>query len=529
MQPSKGQPHPPKPPSFAQRPFSQIAAQGSFWSLISSVVSLLSGLITAPFFLKTLGEANYGALILIGVVIAYAEIADLGISLSSIRHASAALRAGEYTRFYEILGTAWLLHGSAGLFSATTVWLLAPWIMETLFHLPSQLLPDAVKALQISAVNFGLVFAIGIPQLVPTIVGRFDLYNKLSAFRVIGRAVIGLGVVSRGGGLVGLTYGYLFLEGLIAILTLLLARHLLPEMPKQLRFHANAVRQLFRLGRIITLNGILVRILNQWEKTLLGRYVGSATLPYYNIPHSITSQFVLIPGALGGSLLAELSGLYAKGDLPAATRLLARSQQIAYLILFAITAFLGMCTFDLLSLWIGEHFAKSATATMHILLLGGLLQSMNFLYHISLSAQGKPNRITWTLLGVGIIHLPLSFYLVQTKGAYGASWALTLRYALELIGIVLLFPEGVALRSLRSLFSQASAFLLVWSVIWGLGYMTVLGIFPLLLRVAVGAIVFWGGWAYIMYRWGLYPHELESLLKSLPIPNGLRRRLLPRA
>ncbi|MCS7188490.1 MAG: hypothetical protein NZ933_01680, partial [Bacteroidia bacterium] len=60
-------------------------ATGTLWNLIATLTNLIWALLTTPIFYSHLGETTYGILLLIGVVLLYAEILDLGISSTCIR------------------------------------------------------------------------------------------------------------------------------------------------------------------------------------------------------------------------------------------------------------------------------------------------------------------------------------------------------------------------------------------------------------------------------------------------------------
>lgn len=197
-----------------------------------------------------------------------------------------------------------------------------------------------------------------------------------------------------------------------------------------------------------------------------------------------------------------------------------------WLLLFPLVVYLGISAPDLLTLWIGREFAIQAAPLMQILLIGALLQSLLILFQVALGAWAKPHRITWVLIGVGILQLPLAFYLVRTWGLYGASWSFVIRYILEFVGTGLAFPGRGVVAALQGLRAKASLWMLGWSLLWGVSYVSFGHSLPSLLHVIGGAVLFWGIWAFVMYRWGLRAHELEGLLQSLPLPLIVKKRLL---
>ncbi|MCX7607506.1 MAG: oligosaccharide flippase family protein, partial [Bacteroidia bacterium] len=255
--------------------------------MVSNATGLLTGLFTAPLYVQYLGEAAYGSLLLISVIILYAELVDLGISGGCLRHTSAALRCGEVHRIPGLLGTAWLIQ--VAMASVGTVVLIgfSSWLMRSLLQIPDFLLAEVIFAFRLNAVSFWLNFVSGIPATVATAWGRFDIYGKVSAISLILKAIGGVGAAGLGFGLVGVGFVSLFVDSFVLGYNLWMANRFFSLFPWRLTWDKKSLRDILLFGRAITLTAVFQRVMAHWEKILLGRYVSASIVPYYSIPHSI--------------------------------------------------------------------------------------------------------------------------------------------------------------------------------------------------------------------------------------------------
>lgn len=501
-----------------QPPLAKRLAQGTLWSFISTGTQLVVALGTAPIFYHTLGGTLYGTLILIGTVIAYAELLDLGITYTCIRHTSAALATGHTREAYALVGTAWSIQGIFGLIGAAGVWLAAEGLMVDFFHTPLPYISQAVWALRISALSFFINFLGGVPATVATSHGRFDIYGRLSTVSTLLKALGGVGVALGGYGLIGVVSVYLLVDGLVCSTNIFIASRFMPYLMHRIWFSWKAFKKIWGFSWAVFLSGMLTRILAQWERILMGRYVGVAEVPYFSVPHSLASRFVLVPGAFGGTLLSELSTLYARSERERARALFKRIFRYVWLLLFPLTLFLTMGGKPLLSVWMGPAFAEKTTFVWIWLMWGGLFQAFGQLGNSWVHAQGAPYKVALLYALLMLVYMPIAYGMVKAWGMIGLAqmWGLKgIAEGIGLIGLAVGFSIGEIREGLAALQRRGAMLVLFWAGMWACLYLWVLRELPLLWQVILGSGLFWIGILAIIYKRGLDRQEVEMALDSL--------------
>ena len=511
------------PPPLAKR-----LAQGTLWSFISTGTQLVVALVTAPIFYHTLGETLYGTLILIGTLIAYAELLDFGISYTCIRHTAVALGMGDKQEAYRVVGTAWSVQGMFGLIGGVGLWLSAEGLMGDFFRTPPPYIPQAVWGLRISALSFIINFFGTIPATVATSHGRFDVYGKVSTASTLLKAIGGVGVVLGGYGLIGVTGVYLLVDSVVCGTNIFIASRFMPHLTRRIGVSWKTFKKIGSFSWAVFLSGLLTRILAQWERVLMGRYVGVAEVPYFSVPHSLASRYVLVPGAFGGTLLSELSGLYARGESPRAQALFTRIFRYVWLLLFPLTLFLTIGGKPLLSVWMGPAFAEKATPIWIWLMWGGLFQAFGQLGNSWVHARGEPYKVAalYALLMLG--YIPLSYGIVKAWGMIGLAQVWGLKGVVEGIGLIGL-GVGFSLRGgregLAALQRRGAMLLLFWTAVWAFCYLWLFQGLPFLWQVILGSMLFWAGTLAIIYKRGLDKQEVEMALDALGLT--FLKRYLP--
>ncbi len=147
------------------------------WSatFVRSVIALL----LVPFLLKRLGQDGYGLVGLLGVIMGFASVADLGLSTALGRELAERKTRNDIRGFHETASTALLLYVILSIIVASAFFLLAPWLADT-FKIPGHFRADAIFLIRTCGVAsiilscISPVFSAGLASFM-----RFDTLNIL--------------------------------------------------------------------------------------------------------------------------------------------------------------------------------------------------------------------------------------------------------------------------------------------------------------------------------------------------------------
>jgi O-antigen/teichoic acid export membrane protein len=379
-------------------------------NMVSGVaVTLVNGTVLAvayPLYLHFLGYEQYGIWLVLATVLSFAQLGNLGIGQAVTKLVAEEHSRGDYQAVQQYVATALAILGVSG--TAVLVLLLAfKATIIGLFNLSmenagmvSWILPYigalSVYVFLVQAVNASLAG-----------LGRMDLANYIQTG---GRAVAvgtstillfsGRGITSL---LAGSVFSYLFIHVASWVAIRRIARvHILRIGNLDFR----RVRRLLGFGTGVLGGSLLSLLMSPFNKVMLSRYAGVASVPVYEIGYQAAMQIRALLEAGFRALMPEISRLDAEGTAPARRRISCLFRRAT-----GLTIFLGVPLFGVLALlsgpllrvWLGAQFVESLPGVFRIMLVAALL-----------SLVGVPAY--YTLIGLGRIR---SYLAASVAGAAG--------------------------------------------------------------------------------------------------------------
>jgi O-antigen/teichoic acid export membrane protein len=109
--------------------FAKSLVKSSAWNLIGQGAPILFALITVPLLLKTIGEARYGFLTVVWVLIGYLGLFDFGVGKAMTRVVAERLGQGDRSGAGVVAKAALMMMLGIGLVSATGFLVFAEFIV----------------------------------------------------------------------------------------------------------------------------------------------------------------------------------------------------------------------------------------------------------------------------------------------------------------------------------------------------------------------------------------------------------------
>jgi O-antigen/teichoic acid export membrane protein len=395
---------------------------------ITYAVGIIVAFVQAPFLIGSLGDARYGTWALIGQVMGYYGLFDLG-TRGAVGYFVARARAGEDERaLREVAATAfWMLAGIAVIVLAIGSVLVG--VFPTLFDVAPAVRSDALRALSIAL----LVTALTLPlDVFAAIVNGCRRAELITAAESVARVTVMLTLfaivprLNRLDVLAGITTISKVCMWLYAWRT---ARRLEPRASiliadvRRARLREVASYGLTTLGLSLSL-----MLIDRIDGVVIGAVLGTASVTFFVIGQSLTvylAQGVFSVTLAFTPFFAHLSGIDDAGRSRelffAGTR---ASSLVAGLIAGGLIAF-GRA---FLSLWVGDRYVTGlwtdrSDVVMLLLLLATLpklLLSTGHQYLFGTNQHGKLARVQWA---EAVTKLIGTIALVRPLGIAGAAIA----------------------------------------------------------------------------------------------------------
>jgi len=318
---------------------------------------------------------------------------------------------------------------------------------------------------------------------------KVHLSALLRPLNVVIRSGIQIAVVLvglLGGGLAGLAWGYIAGAAVAACagIILLTIRPLRPSRAD--------VYSILDFTRYSWLSGIEERSFSALDTIILGLFVSSNLIAYYEVAWNLASLLAIFGTSLAQTLFPTISQLDSEGDHEEVSSLVTDS--LAYSGLFLIPGLVGgLMIGDIVLGVYGSEF-KTATIVLPILIIARLIYAYEAQLISSLNAIGHPDTAFRVNLVFVSTNLGLNIVLVWLYGWVGAAVATA---TAALIGFILAYAALSQIITFeipgREITYQWVASALMAAGIYGVDSVTVISISPVLdalVYVCLGTIVY---------------------------------------
>jgi O-antigen/teichoic acid export membrane protein len=401
-------------------------ARNTAYNLAGSILPIVVTLVTVPLYLHQVGQARYGVLAIMWLILGYFSIFDMGLSRAT-SNLTAKLRDGHAEERQRLFWTAVSMNAVFGIAGGACFWLLGDLLLGDVIKMPSELRLEVLTTVPWIAIAIPVLTVVGV--FTGTLEGNnhFLAINIISTLGSIMFALVPLAVALMwSSSLLWLIPAAVITRVIFAIPLFIAALHTLPNR-RVSRPSKLLARTLLGYGGWVMVTNILGPILETADRLLIGSVLGVSAVTDYSIPFNLADRLRIIPAALSRTLFSHLSTLVeqpAKQATRTGVRMLGKVMTLVICLgIFGIHLFI--------SVWINPHFAEKAAPLGEILLLGVWINGVAFLPFSLLQSQGRPDIVARFHAFEFIPFLGILWLSMYWFGLPGAAMAWTLRVVID--------------------------------------------------------------------------------------------------
>jgi O-antigen/teichoic acid export membrane protein len=423
-------------------------ARGTASNAIGQALTLGTWFLLTPFILSRLGSSSYGLWALVGSVVAYGSLLDLGIAGAIIKYMAEYNARGETSKARSLIATSLWLYTALGLASFALSALIAP-IFPLLFNLPPEQRTTTIELVLV----MGIVVGISIPCTTTAAVlrglQRFDLASSINTAGVLLSALATVVVLLMGGGVVAMVAVNIPITLAMQLPAIWLIRRVAPELRFGWRGASRQqVRSIISFSSALFLMQVSSRIQSKTDEIVIAAFLPVSAITPYAIarklseaPQLLTEQFLKVLQPLAAELNAEndqgrLRGLYIVGT------------RLSLAIFIPIGGALLILVGPVLTIWIGPAYAAYGHLVV-ILTLTGLINTSQWPAGSVLYGMSRQWPLAVMSGCTALANLVLSLALVRGAGLTGVALGTLIPTLIVCLGIVMPYTMrilGVGLR-----------------------------------------------------------------------------------
>ena len=397
-------------------------AKSTLINLAGAAIPALLMLLIVPIYLRLIGDARYGILAIVWLLLGYFGVFDLGFG-RAVANRIAALHDSTAEARQGIFWTGLAISAITGVIGGGILYLTGDWLFAHVFHISGSLRIEAEDAMPWMA--FALPLAIFISLLAGALEGR-QAFMALNSAQIIGTVLyqtFPLAVAYFG----WITLPYLVASAIIgrflsAAALFALTYRYIPLSPRP-RFALNQVKSLLHYGGWITVTGLVGPLLTVFDRFFIGAKVGMVAVTAYTVPYNLVMRLSILPGSLQTALFPR----FAMVDPAEAKALAARAVLSIGAIMTPIVVMGLLLIKPFLILWVGTALAEKTAPVGQILLVGIWINTLAIIPFTYLQGKGRPDLPAKFHALELLPYIAILWVLIDRLGVPGAAWAWDLR------------------------------------------------------------------------------------------------------
>jgi len=395
-------------------------------NVFGAIVPLVVALVTVPIYVRHIGDARYGVLSIVWVLLGYFGFLDLGLSRAAV-NALARLRDAPQQTRARVLVTTLVLNLGLGLFGSLCLAVFGSYLLQHVLAVPDALKPEIAQAFPwiVGLFPLALVSGVGIGALESR--ERFLLANVLQVSGTsLGQIVpVILAVVVSPS--LAIVIPTAVVARALTVSAILIAVYR-DEGPLPLAaFDRHQARKLLGYGGWISVSGIVSPVLSSLDQFVIGSVLNVAAVTHYAVPMSLVTRSQVFAGALTRTLFPRMSSIGKDEAHSLASRaLLALAYGYG-----AICAPAIILTPVFFRYWISSDFAAVAAPVAQILFFGAWINGLAFVPFGLLQSQGRPDLTGKFHAAEVLPFIAVLWGLTSAYGITGAALAWSLRCAAD--------------------------------------------------------------------------------------------------
>ena len=388
-------------------------------------VTFVINFFLSPYVVHHLGNTGYGTWTLITSLTGYLGLLDFGVRGAVTRYIVKFHTIEDNESASQVASSGMLIFAATGI-SAITIAIGLSVFAVGRFRIPSDYRSAAQIVLILAGVNVAASLIGGVFGGIVAALQRFDLLNGTDVFVAAGRAMVIVGALHQGKGLITLAciqLGFTVVRGAI---NWLISRRLYPSLHISFsKADSPHARMIFAFSVYMFLIQVSGDLIFYADTVVIGAFLPVALITLFAIGGNLVEYTRVILTGISFPLGPLASQLEAKGDITALRETLLTSARLGTAVILPILVTFMIRGGTFIGLWMGTQYSE---VSGHILRILALLMFFIAGTHMAGSVTlgiGKHKPLVLVRGLEGLCNLGLSILWVRTMGTAGVAWGTT--------------------------------------------------------------------------------------------------------
>jgi O-antigen/teichoic acid export membrane protein len=414
------------------------------------VLSAVVNFVLSPYVVHSLGNTGYGIWVLIGSLVGYLGLLDLGVRGAVMRFIANLHAASDHQEAGHMASAGLFLFSISGL-AAVAISIGLALGAGRFFTIPPEMVMTARIVLVIGGVNIAVALVSGVFGGIITAMQRFDLNSGIEVTVEIIRASGVFLVLHAGHGLVALALVQLTASLLRGGAAFWISRRVYPALRLTARGWSRPhVRQLMGFSVYATLLSVSSMIILELDSVVIGAFLPVGMIAFFGIAVNLTNNARSLVSGISQTIAPRVSALEGKGDPRDAHRVPVIAGRLASLVILPVVVTFLLRGTTFIRLWMGADYAALSGKVLWILSIALMVAAGRQVIASTMLGLNRHRALVPLYLAEAAVNLGLSVLLVQRYGLIGVAWGTTIPNLItSLIGVPWIFHRVVGVPMLE--------------------------------------------------------------------------------
>jgi O-antigen/teichoic acid export membrane protein len=424
--------------------FSKKLVTNTFFNLLGRSWSFLIALLLTPYILAHLDVREFGTWVVLSIFINSFNLLDLGLGSSFVKHIAEYYTHDDFGRINRVLFSGLVFYGFFGVLQVSFGLLLERPLFQ-LFHVTGASEAYFLVLLSCAVSNMGLM-------LLSVFKGaqRMDKSNSLEVKISIVNALGTILFLEAGWGMLGLATNALVNSCFALVLTWWTLRKTMPKISLGWHFDAKLLWNMFAYGIKMQVSQVGGLICFRMDKLIVSRYLGIASVSFYEVSSRLTSFMRALPLVMISALIPATSELGARNERARILQTYLLASKYVAMVTVALVAFLVVEARSVINLWLGSGFENSVIL-VQILAIGYGANVLGGAASQTGAGVGRPEFDMHSTVLLSVFNPILSILLVQKFGAPGAAAGTSMAFIIATVYLLVMFHRKYVENSVRTI------------------------------------------------------------------------------
>lgn len=465
------------------------------WNIMARIVPLAIAFILTPILISRLGIDYYGLYMLIMSLSGMLGLMSLGLGDATIRYVAYYGSRKDFAGVNRVFRATLSVYLVTGICTLIIVLVSSSKIISLFAIMPAKK-EIAITLLQLTGVSFLFSLVSSVICAIPQAFQRYDVSTKITFIVSFFQAIITVGLLLQGYGIVALVGVGIATNVLSILLNTVAARHLVPELNFTPFLSKNGLKEVFGYGLYSFVSQIFGTAFSYSDRLITGIFISSTSVGYLTVPQDLALRALSLVGQGGSVLFPKFSTIEDSNE-----RAHLYLNATWAMIFFSSILFVPLTVFisDFISLWISKEFAAQCSMIGQLIAFSSIIRGAFVPYEALFKGINKPQYITVLAFVVGFTSLGINWILIPRYGLAGAGYSYCISALWGVATLILTWKYVLHCKSFSPLIRTVLVPLLLAMICVGLGFVLKLIMPPInVLLLATEVIVVVGMTAFLL-------------------------------